>query len=278
IQQNRNQLFFIDGYGGTVKTFLWQVISVKLRSEKKVVICVATSGIDALLMTGGRTAHSRFHIPIDVHSASTCHIEQGSDLADLLENTSLIIWDEAPMAHKHCIESLAMVFGGDFRQILPVIPKATRTEILNSCIKRSYLWQHMTIIKLSKNMRLRQLECTSSEAISIAEFSRWILEIGDGASTSVNDDADIVIPIDLMVHKNKDPIIDIVEVTYGQLFANFNNPAYFASRSILAPLHEIVSQINEICWINGPVRKCATIVLIVFKVISLALRTPKLNI
>ncbi|CAN1247127.1 ATP-dependent DNA helicase PIF1, partial [Linum grandiflorum] len=106
LTDDRNQLFFIDGYGGTGKTFLWQVISVKLRSEKKVVICVATAGIAALLMTGGRTAHSRFHIPIDVHSASTCHIEQGSELAELLENTSLIIWDEAPMAHKHCIESL----------------------------------------------------------------------------------------------------------------------------------------------------------------------------
>ncbi|CAN0903754.1 ATP-dependent DNA helicase PIF1 [Linum grandiflorum] len=70
-------------------------------------------------------------------------------------------------------------------------------------------------------------------------------EIGDGASTSVNDDADIVIPPDLMVHKNKDPIIDIVEATYRQLSANFDNPAYFASRAILAPLHEIVSQINE---------------------------------
>ncbi|CAN1247135.1 ATP-dependent DNA helicase PIF1 [Linum grandiflorum] len=268
IQHNRNQLFFIDGYGGTGKTFLWQVISVKLRSEKKVVICVATAGIAALLMTGGRTAHSRFHIPIDVHSASTCHIEQGSELAELLENTSLIIWDEAPMAHKHCIESLdrslrdilsrnnksngdipfggiTVVFGGDFRQILPVIPKATRTEIVNSCIKRSYLWQHMTIIKLSENMRLKQLECTSREAASIAEFSSWILDIGDGARSSVYGHADIVIPPDLIVERNRDPIIDIVEATYGQLSANLDNPAYFASRAILAPLHEIVSQINS---------------------------------
>ncbi|CAN0857813.1 ATP-dependent DNA helicase PIF1 [Linum grandiflorum] len=180
-------------------------------------------------MTGGRTAHSQFHIPIDVHSASTCHIEQGSELAELLENTSLIIWDEALMAHKHYIESLdsrnnksngdipfggiTVVFGGDFRQILPVIPKAIRTEIVNSCIKRSYLWQHMTIIKLSENMRLKQLECTTREATSIAEFSSWILDIGDG--------------------------------TYGQLSANLDNPAYFASRAILVPLHEIVSQINS---------------------------------
>ncbi|CAN1128780.1 hypothetical protein LINPERPRIM_LOCUS22310 [Linum perenne] len=35
----------------------------------------SSSSIAALLMTGGRTAHSRFHIPIDVHSTSTCHID-----------------------------------------------------------------------------------------------------------------------------------------------------------------------------------------------------------
>ena len=264
IEQNRRQVFFIYGYGGTGKTFLWQVISVRLRSEKKVVICVATYGIASLLMNGGRTAHSRFHIPIDVHSTSTCHIEQNSELAELLENTSLIIWDEAPMAHKHCIESLnrtlrdilsrndksnadipfggiTVVFGGDFRQTLPVIPKATRTEIVNSCLKRSYLWEHMTIIKLSENMRLKQLESTSKDATEIAEFCSWILKIGDGEGSSIYGDVHIVIPSDIMVETNQDPIIDIVEEIYGQLSENYNNAAYFASKAILAPLHEIVT-------------------------------------
>ncbi|CAN1128783.1 hypothetical protein LINPERHAP2_LOCUS4846 [Linum perenne] len=37
VETNGHQLFFIDGYGGTGKTFLWQVISMKLRADKKVV-------------------------------------------------------------------------------------------------------------------------------------------------------------------------------------------------------------------------------------------------
>ncbi|CAN1274858.1 ATP-dependent DNA helicase PIF1 [Linum perenne] len=82
------------------------LFATMLIAEKKVVLCVATSGIAALLMTGGRTAHSRFHIPIDCDSTSTCHIQLQSPLADLIRDTSLIIWDEAPMAHKHCIEAL----------------------------------------------------------------------------------------------------------------------------------------------------------------------------
>jgi hypothetical protein len=32
------------------------------------------SGIAALLIPGGRTAHSRFAIPINIHETSTCEI------------------------------------------------------------------------------------------------------------------------------------------------------------------------------------------------------------
>ncbi|CAN1183043.1 hypothetical protein LINPERPRIM_LOCUS583 [Linum perenne] len=147
------------------KTFLWKVISLKLRSVKKIVLCVASSSIAALLMTGGRTTHSRFHIPIDIHSTSTCHIEQDGDLAELLRNTSLIFWDEAPMTHKHCMESLDIIFGGDFRQTFPVIPKSTRTKIVNSSIKRSYHWAGMKVIQLCQNMRLHREGCTSWNSV-----------------------------------------------------------------------------------------------------------------
>ena len=37
---------------------------------------------------------------------STCNIHQGSDFAELLQRTKLIIWDEAPMCHKFSFEAL----------------------------------------------------------------------------------------------------------------------------------------------------------------------------
>ncbi|CAN1136495.1 hypothetical protein LINPERPRIM_LOCUS21131 [Linum perenne] len=150
-------------------------------------------------MMGGRTTHSRFHIPIDIHSTSTCRIAQDGDLAKLLRNTSLIIWDEAPMTHKYCMESLDIVFGGDFRQTLPIIPKATRTEIVKSSIKRSYPWDGMEVIKLCQNMRLLREGCTSSEANEIQSFSRWIVSISDGVSSTVLGDTGVSIPLDIMV-------------------------------------------------------------------------------
>ncbi|KAK9160291.1 hypothetical protein Syun_006632 [Stephania yunnanensis] len=57
-------------------------------------------------LPGGRTAHSRFKIPILLDSTSTCFISKQSDLADLIRHASLIIWDEATMAHRHALEAL----------------------------------------------------------------------------------------------------------------------------------------------------------------------------
>jgi Cdc6-like AAA superfamily ATPase len=64
VEANKQGLFFIYGYGGTGKTFIWRAMSSALRSKGEIVLTVASSGIAALLIPGGRTAHSRFHIPI----------------------------------------------------------------------------------------------------------------------------------------------------------------------------------------------------------------------
>jgi hypothetical protein len=172
VDKNSGNQIFVDGYGGTRKTYLWKAITTKLRSEGKIVLAVASCGIAALLLQGGRTAHSRFHIPLILTEESTCDIKQRSDLAELITKTSLILWDEAPMANKICFEALdrslrdilrntnensgkkpfggmTVVLGGDFRQILPVLPKGRRHNIVSASIKRSYLWNHFQILKLT---------------------------------------------------------------------------------------------------------------------------------
>ena len=153
-------MFFLYGYGGTGKTYIWKTLASSLRADNKIVIMVASSGIASLLLPGGRTAHSKFKISVPVFEDSTCNIHQGTQLAELLNQTSLIIWDEAPMAHKFCFEALdhslrdiikhnskdnkifggkVMVFGGDFRQILPVISRGSCFDIVNTTINSSYL-------------------------------------------------------------------------------------------------------------------------------------------
>lgn len=67
--------YFVSGYGGTGKTFPWNCIVTYLRSQKKIVLAVASSGVASLLLPGGRTAHSRFKIPIEVDESTICHIK-----------------------------------------------------------------------------------------------------------------------------------------------------------------------------------------------------------
>jgi ATP-dependent DNA helicase PIF1 len=105
VNNDKGGMFFVYGYGGTGKTYLYKTLIASLRSNKEIVLNVASSGIAALLLEGGRTAHSRFAIPINVVEESICSISVDSDLEELLRMAKLIIWDEAPMMNIHCFEA-----------------------------------------------------------------------------------------------------------------------------------------------------------------------------
>src|SRR4051812_20539886 len=91
---------------GSFFTWLWRTLSSALRSKKKIVLAVASSGIASLLLPGGRTAHSEFKIPVPTFDNSTCNIDKNTEHSQLFEATDVIIWDEASMAHKNCFEAL----------------------------------------------------------------------------------------------------------------------------------------------------------------------------
>jgi len=167
------------------------------------VLVVASLGIASLLLSGGKTAHSRFKIPIDLHDESTCNITQQMKVAELVHKTDLIIWDEAPMMHRqafkavdrtlrdlmqlddaHATEKIfggkIVVLGGDFRQILLVVPKGGREDIVSASLPRSHLWQLVTILRLHINMRVM---ATNSE--EQREFAKWVLNVGDGSLPAI---------------------------------------------------------------------------------------------
>ncbi|XP_072054259.1 uncharacterized protein [Arachis hypogaea] len=102
--------YFVHGHGGCGKTFIWNGLSSAIRSRGKIVLNVTSSGIASLLLPGGRMAHSRFSMPITITDESTCNIKHGSLKAELLIQSSLIIWDEAPMLNKITVVALCHHF------------------------------------------------------------------------------------------------------------------------------------------------------------------------
>lgn len=72
---NQGGVFFVYDYGGTGKTLVWRTFSAALRSKGEIILNVASSGIDSLLLPGGRIAHSRFAIPLNPNEDSTCNIK-----------------------------------------------------------------------------------------------------------------------------------------------------------------------------------------------------------
>jgi hypothetical protein len=100
------KLFFVYGSGGTSKTYVWTMLMSHLRGQSKIVLAIASSRIASLLLLGGRTAHSRFKIPIDLYDESTCNITQQMKVAELVRKVDLIIWDEAPMMHHRAFEAI----------------------------------------------------------------------------------------------------------------------------------------------------------------------------
>ncbi|XP_074336776.1 uncharacterized protein LOC141673948 [Apium graveolens] len=267
-------VFFVYGSGGFGKTFLWKTIIYKLRSLGLIVLPVASSGIAATLMSGGRTAHSRFKIPIVIDGCSSCASSHDFDIAELIKQTSLIIWDEAPMQHRYAFECLdrslrdimraidqrrynmpfrgiTVVFGGDFRKILPVITLGSRGDVVSVCITNSPLWKHSKILLLHRNMRLNQGR--SEEEIRILKnFADWVLKVGNGQIPPPIDvdfkpeEDDILIPPAFCDPELSNSIQNMIKWTYPDFLEKYRFSDYLSERAILTPTNQIVSHLNSL--------------------------------
>ncbi|XP_070049167.1 uncharacterized protein [Nicotiana tomentosiformis] len=97
---NRPGAFFIDGPGETGKSFLYRALLATVRHKGFIALATTSSGLAASLLPGGRTAHSRFKIFIDVNENFSCNISKQSSLASLIRDAKLIVWDEISLAKR----------------------------------------------------------------------------------------------------------------------------------------------------------------------------------
>ncbi|GFX33072.1 ATP-dependent DNA helicase [Trichonephila clavipes] len=194
ITEQSGGLFFIDAPGGTGKTFLLSLILATIRSQNNIALAIASSGIAATLLDGGRTTHSAWKLLLNLKNteAPTCNISKNSGMGKVLQTCQIIIWDECTMSHKKALEALdrtlrdfrgnRRIFGGalillsgDFRQTLPIIPGSTPADELHACLKSSVLWRHLQKLTLKTNMRV-QLQRDAS----VGNFAKQLMDIGNG--------------------------------------------------------------------------------------------------
>jgi ATP-dependent DNA helicase PIF1 len=222
-----------------------------------IALAVASSSIAALLLSGGQTAHSYLKIPIALDRTSFCYIRKQDDLAALIRQTKLILWDKAPMTNKLTFEAVDQTlrdftdrnepFGGivfimsrDFRQVLSVIPQGSHADIVSASINNSYLWESIEVFRLSENMR-------ADDAIAVhpdlgnRTFAAWLLCLGNNELEIIDEDY-IKCP-DMMKLPPADTQAMVVAI-YPQLHEGQVTNEYLHERVISAPRNKEVSLIN----------------------------------
>ena len=236
-----NKRYFVDGPGGTGKTFLYTIIIRTLKSIGRSCICVAWTGIASLLLPDGTTVHNRFKLPLSISKTTVLNIKGQSKEADEIRNATAILWDEATMASAVALDAIdkgirdimntdkpfggkLILLGGDFRQVLPVVPGASRSYQILSSIKYSKAWPTFEIRHLRRNMR------TNPDEVA---FAKWILRVGNGELGE-----DIELPKECVVHSS------LIDKMFGMTI-DTRKTRQFMSTVILAPTNKDCDILNE---------------------------------
>ena len=289
------RLFFVDGPAGTGKSFTFNTILAGLRSIGKVCIAVAASGIAATLLHNGGTVNNKLKTPLKISAESVCSFTTKSGHCKLFQLADYVFWDESPMNHKYSMECVdrtfrdmmmklndndpkydpeaanklfggkVVIFGGDFRQVLPVIKKGHKAQVIAASLKNSYLWPKIRTIPLHMNMRIRKglqlcqacmqlpFDKLNTEVCQMCapillqqlKFEKFLLDMGDGKlKHTETSSCDIKVPNEcLMPHSAG--IFEMVNKVFQDLHTKWNDAEYMCSRCVLSPLNTDVDQINE---------------------------------
>jgi ATP-dependent DNA helicase PIF1 len=150
------------------------------------------------------------------------------------------------MAHKHVFEAVnrtlqhvmgvvdpalkdmlfggkVVVMGGDFRQILPVVPLGTRGQIVDASLKRSVvLWHRVKVRQLHENMHVQRLLAhggtnVAADAQQQQAWADYLQRIGEGIEQVFPEVGEEVVLIPENMCYQGDTIDSLVDEVYGDL-------------------------------------------------------------
>ncbi|KAG5594043.1 hypothetical protein H5410_035275 [Solanum commersonii] len=129
-----------------------------------------------------------------------------------------------------------VVFGGDFRQTLPVVRNGKKEDFISQSLLYSHIWNHLEKLCLSENMRAKKDPA----------FCAYLIRIGNGQKKTNNCNK-IEIPNNFVI-----PFTEEIEslnllfnVTYPDFHTFYSNPSFITFRIILTKKKDFVDEIND---------------------------------
>ncbi|XP_027156989.1 uncharacterized protein LOC113758962 [Coffea eugenioides] len=131
-----------------------------------------------------------------------------------------------------------IVFGGNFRQTLPIVHKGQREDYISASLINSYIWPHLQKIRLTENMR----------AFLDPSFSDFLLNIGNGTQATIANDK-IQLPSSMIVsfiNDDQQSLHTLIDTVYPSLSSFCPQNSTLINRAILSTTNDIVHEINQI--------------------------------
>ena len=243
-----DRLFYLDGPGGSGKTFTYETLYHHVTGLRMKIKCCASTGIAGTLLPFGSTYHSTFKLPVPLLENSTLSIRPNSQAGKLLRDTKIILWDEVTMTPHYALKTVdlllrdlmnsrkpfggkVILLGGDFRQCFPVVKRGNRVKIVQACLKMGNLWHLFKHLKLSTNMSL---------ANGQREHQEWLLKLGNGDLTNDDNFGEGIIEIPAQFVETG----DLVDAIFGKSIKVQDIITKYANRAILCPKNEDVHKLN----------------------------------
>ncbi|XP_020981551.1 uncharacterized protein LOC110273049 [Arachis duranensis] len=190
----------------------WKILSDGLTISDNEFLNLTLIKIETILKWNNRSLMDYPNMPFP---NTDFGVGQGSQLAELIVKSKLIIWDEAPMVNKFCVEALNRTM----RDLLKIVnsnsenlPFGGKTIVLE-------------VLKLTQNMRLKRSNNIERSYQSLREFAYRLLKIGDGKIGEISD--------------------VVVTSTFKKYIEDLDDEKNLQDRVVLAPTLQTVDEINE---------------------------------
>jgi ATP-dependent DNA helicase PIF1 len=230
-------VFALLSSAGCGKTVFANAVASSVRATGRIAICVAASALAAMLLLGGTTAHSRFHIPIPANDGTVCCFS--ADDRHLIRSADVILYDECSMVHHDVADTLerslrdlmgdsrpfggkVVVFMGDFKQLLPVVRYGRGHE---HTMQVCSWWREVSHLQFKQNWR----------AILDPAYAAFLETVGSGTL------CDVVVP-----DSSRVPDVDCL------ISCVYDDPSTLMRHQILALTLETTSTVNTACLRKWP--------------------------